>query len=188
MIENIKKLFGENNKQNEVEVKNEVEATPLAVGVVAALGGIKNIRVEDACATRLRVELRDMDLLNEEELKALGSAGVVRVENNGVQAIFAAKAKDICKYIQFIKREKDLVDGLAVGVVAALGGQKNIRETDACATRLRVVLADQNLVNEKELKELGAAGVVKVGDNGVHAIFGAKAKDVSEYIEKILGE
>lgn len=72
-------------------------------------------------------------------------------------------------------------------VLAALGGEENIVSVDACITRLRVEVKDKAKVNKDELKNLGAAGVVEVG-NGVQAIFGAKADAYKNVINEILGE
>ncbi|MBM6817805.1 MULTISPECIES: PTS transporter subunit EIIC [Clostridia] len=72
-------------------------------------------------------------------------------------------------------------------VLAALGGEENIVSVDACITRLRVEVKDKANVNKDELKNLGAAGVVEVG-NGIQAIFGAKADAYKNAINEILGE
>ena len=72
-------------------------------------------------------------------------------------------------------------------VLAALGGEENIVSVDACITRLRVEVKDKSKVNKEELKNLGAAGVVEVG-NGIQAIFGAKADAYKNVINEILGE
>ena len=75
----------------------------------------------------------------------------------------------------------------APAVLAALGGEENIVSVDACITRLRVEVKDKAQVNKDELKNLGAAGVVEVG-NGIQAIFGAKADGYKNAINEILGE
>ncbi|GAM59740.1 PTS system, glucose-specific IIB component [Vibrio ishigakensis] len=59
-------------------------------------------------------------------------------------------------------------------LVAAFGGKQNIKSTDACITRLRIQVEDQEKVDEDKLKALGAAGVVRVG-TGVQAIFGGNS-------------
>lgn len=74
----------------------------------------------------------------------------------------------------------------APAVLAALGGEGNIVSVDACITRLRVEVKDKSKVNKGELKALGAAGVVEVG-NGIQAIFGAKADGYKNAINSILG-
>lgn len=75
----------------------------------------------------------------------------------------------------------------APAVLAALGGAENIVSVDACITRLRVEVKDKAKVQKDELKALGAAGVVEVG-NGIQAIFGAKADGYKNEINSILGE
>ncbi len=74
---------------------------------------------------------------------------------------------------------------LAVLIMDALGGKANLVSADACITRLRVEVKDVSLVDDGELKKLGAAGVVKVA-NGVQAIFGAKAQFISNDIQKLM--
>jgi N-acetylglucosamine PTS system EIICBA or EIICB component len=48
--------------------------------------------------------------------------------------------------------------------VRALGGAANLRTVDACTTRLRLVIADQNSVDEGALKALGARGCLRSED------------------------
>ncbi|MDR5587573.1 MULTISPECIES: PTS transporter subunit EIIC [Clostridium] len=74
----------------------------------------------------------------------------------------------------------------APAVLAALGGEENIVSVDACITRLRVEVKDKAKVDKAELKTLGAAGVMEVG-NGIQAIFGAKADGYKNAINDILG-
>lgn len=75
---------------------------------------------------------------------------------------------------------------LAVLVLAALGGKENLISVDACITRLRLEVKDATIVNDAELKKLGAAGVLKVGQNGVQAIFGSKAQFISNDIKEMI--
>jgi PTS system glucose-specific IIC component len=74
---------------------------------------------------------------------------------------------------------------MAGDLVAAFGGAGNIRNLDACITRLRVDLNDVSRVDSERLKALGAAGVMRVG-NGVQAIFGTRSEnlktDMDEYL------
>ncbi|MDV4149298.1 PTS transporter subunit EIIC [Clostridium sp. AL.422] len=80
---------------------------------------------------------------------------------------------------------KNEIQEKAPAVLAALGGEENIVSVDACITRLRVEVKDKANVNKDELKALGAAGVVEVG-NGIQAIFGAKADAYKNEIKNIL--
>ncbi|MCM3706314.1 MULTISPECIES: PTS transporter subunit EIIC [Cytobacillus] len=73
----------------------------------------------------------------------------------------------------------------AYSVLAALGGESNINNIDACITRLRVGVKDKSKVNHDELKMLGAKGVLEVG-NGVQAIFGPTAEILKNQIIDII--
>ena len=74
---------------------------------------------------------------------------------------------------------------LASGVLKALGGKENIENLDACITRLRVIVKDVSKVNKDELKALGAAGVMEVGNN-IQAIFGPKSDILKGQIKDII--
>ncbi len=71
-------------------------------------------------------------------------------------------------------------------LVLAFGGRKNIKAVDACITRLRIELHNLGLASQPRLKELGASGVVTVGNN-MQAIFGPRSEnlmtDMREYLQ-----
>ena len=74
---------------------------------------------------------------------------------------------------------------LALLVQKALGGKDNLVSIDACITRLRLEVKDSSIVNDAELKKLGAAGVLKVGEKGVQVIFGAKAQFIANDLKAL---
>lgn len=74
---------------------------------------------------------------------------------------------------------------LAVKVLAALGGKENIESLDACITRLRVVVKDSKKVDKEQLKRLGAAGVMEVGNN-IQAIFGTLSDILKSQIKDVM--
>jgi len=74
---------------------------------------------------------------------------------------------------------------LAAKILEALGGRENIKNLDACITRLRVSVNDINNVDKKELKAIGAAGVLEVGNN-IQAIFGPKSDQLKTQIKDII--
>ncbi|WP_207744148.1 glucose-specific PTS transporter subunit IIBC [Romboutsia sp. 1001713B170131_170501_G6] len=74
---------------------------------------------------------------------------------------------------------------LAAGILEALGNKENLKSLDACITRLRVAVEDINKVDQARLKELGAAGVMVVGNN-VQAIFGPKSDTLKSEINEII--
>ncbi|QNK89349.1 PTS transporter subunit EIIC [Sporosarcina sp. resist] len=74
---------------------------------------------------------------------------------------------------------------LAYNILEAMGGQKNISQLDACITRLRVSVIDVQAVNKKDLKKLGAAGVLEVGNN-IQAIFGPRSEIIKGQIQDVI--
>lgn len=75
---------------------------------------------------------------------------------------------------------------VSLAIIEALGGQANIEDVTACATRLRVSLSDSSLVNKNVLTSLGATAVLDV-KNGIQAIYGGKAILYSQEINQLLG-
>ncbi|MBC2582854.1 glucose-specific PTS transporter subunit IIBC [Clostridium sp. DJ247] len=74
---------------------------------------------------------------------------------------------------------------LPYAILQALGGKENITNLDACITRLRVSVNDIKNVDKAELKRLGAAGVMEVGNN-IQAIFGGKSDQLKSQIKDIM--
>ncbi|MBD8500507.1 glucose-specific PTS transporter subunit IIBC [Paenibacillus arenosi] len=80
---------------------------------------------------------------------------------------------------------KTNTDELPGNILHALGGKDNIASLDACITRLRVQVKDKEDVNKERLKELGASGVLEVGNN-VQAIFGTRSETIKHQIHEII--
>ena len=74
---------------------------------------------------------------------------------------------------------------LADEILQALGGPANLTALDACITRLRVGVASIGDVNQRRLKELGASGVMVVGNN-LQVIFGPKSDQLKTQIQTII--
>lgn len=74
---------------------------------------------------------------------------------------------------------------LAANVLAALGGKENIADLDACITRLRVGVHDIGQVKKNQLKNLGAAGVMEIG-NSLQVIFGPKSDQLKTQIKNLM--
>ncbi|MGR5177079.1 glucose PTS transporter subunit EIIB [Vibrio mediterranei] len=75
-------------------------------------------------------------------------------------------------------------NGLAADITAAFGGKFNIKELDACITRLRVTVNDRSKVDTDKLKALGAAGVFTKGDN-FQAVFGTHSEIIKGQMETL---
>src|SRR5699024_1872924 len=77
------------------------------------------------------------------------------------------------------------IEDLPFNVLTAMGGESNIKHLDACITRLRVEVNDTSEVDEATLKNLGASGVMKVGNN-MQAIFGTKSDRNKNDMQRII--
>ncbi len=182
-------------------------AAPASTGVrlVQAFGGSENIKNLDACITRLRIEVNDTSGVDKAALKAMGAAGVVEVGNN-MQAIFGPRAESLKGEMEQVMAAgpvaaepapeapaaaapagagDDLPDTEAGKLVRAFGGKGNIKNLDACITRLRIEVNDKSKVDKPAIQKLGAAGVLEVGNN-VQAIFGPRAEALKSEMQKLI--
>jgi len=73
----------------------------------------------------------------------------------------------------------------AEGIVAGLGGSRNIIEIEACITRLRTSLKDTSLVDEAALRVAGAHGIMRAG-SVVQVVVGPDADTIASDIEDLL--
>lgn len=71
-------------------------------------------------------------------------------------------------------------------LLKALGGKENIVSLDNCLTRLRLVVNDMSLVDEKEIKETGAVAVVKLDAKNLQVIIGPQVNVVKNKLEKLM--
>lgn len=98
-------------------------------------------------------------------------------------------------------REDDLEDDLqevAVGnstvsassraakILENIGGPSNIRTIDACITRLRLNVNDDKAVKDAALKQLGASGVMRLGQGAVQIVFGPQSEQIKDDIKKLM--
>lgn len=78
-------------------------------------------------------------------------------------------------------------DSISEAITRGLGGKKNIRDVDCCATRLRCTVYEVSRVNDSILKATGATGVVHKG-TGVQVIYGPNVtvikSNLEDYLEK----
>jgi glucose PTS system EIICB or EIICBA component len=181
--------------------------------LVLAFGGRSNITDLDACITRLRVGVHDINKADQNKLKALGAAGVLLVGNN-MQAIFGTRSDnlktDMEEYLKTAGDEAELSDEAASeisyqptggptvrlrdpmapekarGIIDGLGGPDNIVKVDAVAeTRLRVKVKDTTVVDENVLNGAGIAAHAVVGDGTLHLLAGLNA---DQYAAEMRGQ
>jgi PTS system D-glucosamine-specific IIC component len=72
--------------------------------IVEGLGGKENIVGLDCCATRLRVSVKNGDLVSEAKLKQSGAAGVIR-KGGGVQVVYGPQVAVIKSEVEEYLRE-----------------------------------------------------------------------------------
>src|SRR4029077_13713539 len=107
--------------------------SPPALAWIRALGGAGNLRTVEACTTRLRLVLSDMNRIDEPALSALGSRGVLRLADGAVQVVVGPIAdqlsSDIRAQLRIPARPIEGQQSSALeGVIGALGGAANLRE------------------------------------------------------------
>lgn len=70
-----------------------------AKSILAALGGRENLSEIESCITRIRAELKDVSVVDEDAIRAAGAFGVVR-QGNLIQIIVGPEADSIVEEIE----------------------------------------------------------------------------------------
>ncbi|MEK4064766.1 MULTISPECIES: N-acetylglucosamine-specific PTS transporter subunit IIBC [Paenibacillus] len=78
------------------------------------------------------------------------------------------------------------VSSQAAKILENIGGPSNIRNIDACITRLRLIVNDDKAVKDAALKQLGASGVMRLGHGAVQIVFGPKSEQIKDDIKKLM--
>lgn len=69
-------------------------------------------------------------------------------------------------------------------ILKALGGWDNITALEACITRIRVEVKDDEAVDEKSLHDAGAFGVVAI-DKSIQVVMGPETEAIVDAIEAL---
>ncbi|MEI5906338.1 N-acetylglucosamine-specific PTS transporter subunit IIBC [Bacillus spongiae] len=75
----------------------------MAKNFVANIGGSDNISTIDNCTTRLRLEMKDMNLVQESNLKKHGARGVIKINNKNLQIIVGTDVEFVADAMKRIK-------------------------------------------------------------------------------------
>src|SRR6187455_433068 len=154
---------------------------------IRALGGSSNLRTVEACTTRLRLVLTDMNRIDEPALSALGSRGVLRLADGAVQVVVGPVAdqlaSDIRSQLRIPAPMAGHPDSALEEVVAALGGAANIREVRGNTSRLMVTVMDPAAVDEGALRGKVRA-VARPAPASLHLVVGPAA---SAWIAQLKG-
>ena len=69
----------------------------MAKKILQNVGGKENVEEVENCVTRLRLELKDGSLVNEENIKKTGAKGVIRFSDTSVQIIIGTEVNKVAK-------------------------------------------------------------------------------------------
>ena len=96
---------------------------------VAALGGMDNLDLIDACTTRLRLVVKDQARVDETSLKQLGALGLIRPSSHDLQVIVGPTADQLAREMRAVGGEDATKSGgdFHDALLIALGGQTNVR-------------------------------------------------------------
>lgn len=101
------------------------------------------------------------------------------------------KAKKIDESPQIEGNQVDIGEKIlskAEMILEALGGRENITQLNNCATRLRLSVVDENLVQDVSVfKKAGAHGIVKKG-KAIQVIIGLSVVKIAEEVELLMKE
>lgn len=79
----------------ETESTSKKDFSEIASEVIKGLGGKENIITIDNCITRLRMELRDSNLVDKVVLKQAGAVDTVVVDEHSVQVIIGSDVQEV---------------------------------------------------------------------------------------------
>lgn len=73
---------------------------------------------------------------------------------------------------------------LGASIMEALGGKDNIVEIDNCISRLRLVLKDTKLADDKRLKATGSLGIIRINDENIQVVYGTKVEKAAAELKR----
>ncbi|MEH3105275.1 MAG: N-acetylglucosamine-specific PTS transporter subunit IIBC [Sphingomonas phyllosphaerae] len=163
-------------------------AVPVAAGergaaYARALGGAANLVEVGACTTRLRLNVRDQQAVDDAALKALGARGLIRPSPTALQVVLGPIADVVAVEIRdalaaggvtvaavnVVDDAADAPVALSGPALAALGGAANVRAASVHPGRVRVTLTEAK-VDEAALRTLGVRAVARPADGTLHLL------------------
>ncbi|OXS80035.1 hypothetical protein B1B05_00685 [Domibacillus enclensis] len=83
---------------------NEFEQ--MAAIIYDGLGGDQNVTSVDNCVTRLRMEVKDMDAVDQAKIKSTGVPGINIVGPNSIQVIVGTKVQFVADEIKRMRKNQ----------------------------------------------------------------------------------
>jgi len=180
------KTLGRETDEATVATPAEIAGGAPAFAWIQALGSAKNLRSVEACTTRLRLIVSDAALLDEPALKALGSRGVLKLGDGGVQVVVGPVADQLASEIrtalkkgadaapQVISAAPPADTRLLARVLEALGGRGNIAELELRSSRLCISVREPANVDEAALAR-SVRAVARPAPRSIHLVVGPEA-------------
>ena len=77
----------------------------MAKKLLQNLGGAENIVNAENCVTRMRLEIKNIDLINEDNIKKTGARGIVKINKNNIQIIIGTDVGNVMKEFNALLNE-----------------------------------------------------------------------------------
>ena len=109
------------------ETDEETEHTAVSAGekskeVLKALGGAANIEHLDACITRLRLSVRNTNLVDKAYLKRLGAAGIMDAGGGNLQVVFGVESDKLKGEIEGLIKQSPSPTSNQLNLISPLTG------------------------------------------------------------------
>ena len=87
---------------------SNTELRDRAAEVLAALGGKENIKVLDACVTRIRITVNDGEQVDEARLRELGATAILKMPGNNFQIVVGTMADPLVTHMKAVMTSKNI--------------------------------------------------------------------------------
>ena len=91
-------------EEDAVENSSGNKFTGMATRIYDGLGGDANVTAVDYCATRLRIEVKDMDIVDQSKIKSTGVPGINIVGPQSIQVIVGTSVQFVADEINKIRK------------------------------------------------------------------------------------
>ncbi|MBU2703233.1 PTS system N-acetylglucosamine-specific IIC component [Sporomusaceae bacterium BoRhaA] len=96
---------GRYDEEDEQVNLSDANLSELSVQMLMALGGAANIESLDSCITRLRMTVKDTEVIDESKIKGLGASGLIK-RGNIVQVVVGTRAELLADELKALMKEK----------------------------------------------------------------------------------
>lgn len=90
----------EDESDNDSTMTLDDKQKQVAASIIEGLGGFDNIVMVNNCISRLRVDVKDMSLIDEAKLKKTGSMGIVKPSETHIHVIYGPKVEAIAASVR----------------------------------------------------------------------------------------